>query len=191
MPRAKVQENISQEAFLIPYEKKKAILAVILIVFASLTALSIISYSAADYPTISEFSIYNLYSLLDRNSELSLEIAKTKNWLGLFGAIVSYFFVDGTIGYFSIVVPFLLVLWGITLLRNGELRIAGFYSNIFLGGAILLATLFGILANSVSLFRNHREIYGIVGAYLGELCIRIFGGAGSLILIVAMLVLTA
>lgn len=182
-------ENIG--SFLIPYEKKKIIFSVLLFAFAVLIALSIISYSPSDYSKINDITISNLPSILDRNSSISLEIAKTKNWLGLFGAFISYFFINGTIGYFSLIIPILMGLWSFAIVKNLEIRKIAFLTNLFLLSAILFSTLVGILSKSIPFFSDNPEICGVIGLFLGDVSIRILGGAGSLIVITALLLLTS
>jgi len=178
-------------SLLIPYEKKRMAFGVLLIVFSFLAALSIISYSSYDSIYISDLKLSSLLSLTDRNSELSQSIAKTKNWLGLTGAVISNFLINGTIGYFSIIIPLLLSFWGLTIVRSGDYRKTAFFTNLFLIGGVLLAMLFSILAKSVPFFLEKKEFYGTIGLFLGELSVRILGSAGSIILIFSLLLLTS
>lgn len=186
-----VDAAASDSSLLIPYEKKRMAFGVLMIVFSFLIALSIISYSSYDGIYFSDLKPGSLLTLADRNSELSQSIAKTNNWLGLTGAIISNFLINGTIGYFSILIPLLLSFWGLTIVRNGDYRKTAFYTNLFLVGGILLAMLFSILGKSVPFFFERKEFYGTIGLFLGELSVRILGSAGSIILIFSLLMLTS
>jgi S-DNA-T family DNA segregation ATPase FtsK/SpoIIIE len=189
--RKTVDTAVSDTSLLIPYEKKRMAFGVLIIVFSFLIALSVISYSSYDGIYISDLKLSSLLTLTDKNSELSQSIAKTKNWLGLTGAIFSDFLINGIIGYFSIIIPLLLSFWGLTIVRNGDYRKTAFYTNLFLIAGILLAMLFSILGKSIPFFLERKEFYGSIGLFMGDLSVRILGSAGSIILIFSLLVLTS
>lgn len=92
--------------FTISVEKKKKIIGIFLIVIALLIFLSIISYSPFDHYEFSDlFKVFN--------SNLSVKAGGAYNWLGIFGACISDFFINSTIGYFSLVFPVMLFIWGV------------------------------------------------------------------------------
>ncbi|MCX8000344.1 MAG: DNA translocase FtsK 4TM domain-containing protein, partial [Leptospiraceae bacterium] len=180
----------SSSELLIPYEKKKVALGVLFIVFSILLLLSIISYTETDKAYFIDLRFKDILSIFDKNSDIAQNLSKINNWLGLFGAILGNFLIHGTIGYFSVVFPILLFIWGVAFIKLSDYRKIGFYSNILLGSGILLATLFGVLGNSIEFFHQKTNLYGIVGGVLSDLTIKILGSAGSLIVISSLLVLT-
>ena len=74
-------------------ERRKEVLGILLMAFALLIALGLVSYHPDDFPN-------------------SGSPQTVKNWLGLAGAWISYYLYVYTIGYSCLIVPFLLFLLG-------------------------------------------------------------------------------
>ena len=83
--------------------------------------LSIVSYSAADQAS-GEISLWDLLKIFSNDETILLKAATTQNWLGLFGAIISNWCINATIGYAVIILPLLGFVWSIYLLNQKELR---------------------------------------------------------------------
>ncbi len=189
--RKKINEStINSEDFLIPYKIKKSILALFIISIATLLTFSIISYNRSDYSYIQNLKLTDFFGLIDRNSEISLNASKIKNWIGLIGAIVANFLINDLLGYFSFAFVILLYYWGFIILYDVKnFRKFLFYSIIFASIAILASSMSGILANNLEMVSQNKEIYGSVGAMLGSLLIRLIGSTGGLILISIMILI--
>ncbi len=183
--RKKINETtINSEDYLIPYGVKKAIFALFLILVGIFMTFSIISYNRSDYTYIQNLKITDFFSLIDRNSDISLNATKIKNRIGLVGAIFANFLINDLFGYFSFAFIILLFYWGIIILLGiNNFRKSLFYSIVIASIAILLSSMAGILANNLDIVANNKGFYGSVGAMLGSMLIRLIGAAGGLILI--------
>lgn len=191
--RKKISDTTANsEDFLIPYETKKSILALFLITFGLIFALSIISYSRSDYTYIQNLELKDFVSLADRNSDISFNASKIKNWFGLIGAILANFLINDLFGYFSITFVIVLFYWGILILfGNNKIRQSIFYSILILSIGILISSLIGILSNSLDFVSQNKEFYGSVGYLLGSFLIKLIGSAGGLIVIFVLILITS
>ncbi len=178
--------------FVVSPEKKKKVLGILLIVLALLFFLSIFSYSRDDESYFS-YKVLDQFRVFDINPELQNKAATTHNWLGIVGAYISYFFVRSTIGYFSLVFPVIMFIWGYTILQKEKnIRMSLHLSNFFVIVALILSVFFGVLqfTPELSLFTSVYELSGKVGFFLGTVLSRLLGGAGSIILLATALAVT-
>lgn len=188
---SKTIANDDKEFFVISPKKKKKLLGILLIVSALLIFLSILSYSRYDDSAFS-YRFTDLFNIFFANPELKEKAAYTHNWLGIFGAYVSNFFIHYTIGYFSLIFPVILFIWGYSVLRADDFRLAIYFTNFLLVMGILLSTFFGVLrfTPEISLFKDIYELTGNVGAYLGIAISHLLGGLGSIIFLISAMVIT-
>jgi DNA segregation ATPase FtsK/SpoIIIE, S-DNA-T family len=178
--------------FVVSPEKKKKLLAILLIVFALLIFLSILSYSREDESYFS-YKILDQLRVFNDNPELKERAATTHNWLGIFGAYISYFFIHSTIGYFSIIFPVIIFIWGYSILRTEkDYKLALYISNFLLVMGILLATFFGVLqfTPEISILTNFYELSGKIGYFFGTILSRLLGGLGSIIFLSTAILIT-
>ncbi len=152
--------------------KKKKIIGILFILFSIIILLSIISYSRFDEANL------QIKNLTNQNEVIG-------NWLGLVGAYTALFFVKSTIGYFSIIFPAILFIWGISFFINLNFRRLINISNFLLLTGLILCSFFGVLGTHFNLFSDVYELPGAVGNYLGEFFSRLIGGIGSLIFLFA------
>jgi hypothetical protein len=143
----------SKSYFAISPEKKKTIFAIFLLVLSLFLFLSVISYNPYDEGSMRGF-FTDIFSPGDKSD--------INNWLGIIGAHIAYFFIVGTLGYFSIVFAFILFLWGFSFFKKLSFKLKIHLSNFFIFIALIFATFFGVL--KVSSY----ELYGFVGEYLGN-----------------------
>ncbi len=194
MPKKnKSKENSSslgENFFVVSPEKKKKLLGIFLVILALLIFLSILTYSRYD-------ESYFSYKFLDlfgfgSNPELANKAATTHNWLGILGAYVSHFLIRSTIGYFSIIFPVIMFIWGYSVLRKvNEYKLALYLSNFLIVMGILLSTFFGMIqfTPEISLLTDYYELSGKIGLFFGTVISRLLGGVGSIIFLsTAMLV---
>lgn len=194
MPKKnKSKENsssVGENFFVVSPEKKKKLLGIFLVILALLIFLSILTYSRYD-------ESYFSYKFLDlfgfgSNPELTNKAATTHNWLGIFGAYVSHFLIRSTIGYFSIIFPVIMFIWGYSILRKiNEYKLALYLSNFLIVMGILLSTFFGMIqfTPEISLLTDYYELSGKIGFFFGTVISRFLGGLGSIIFLsTAMLV---
>jgi len=176
----RLSQNHNSSQNYIPVEKKKRILGLLLMVLAVLIFLSIISYNAFDDANLTDF-----LSVFGSDNEIIKKADSTRNWLGLFGAYVSNFFIIRTLGYFSIVLPIVLFCIGIFFFKRFRFRTLLYASNSFLLIGIILAAFFGVLRSYSGILSSHYELSGNIGDYLGEALKRLLGGVGSIIFLSA------
>ena len=156
--------------FSISADKKKKIIGIFLILFSIFLFLCIISYNRGDEVYISD-SIFN-------------DGIDTYNWLGIIGAKFSHFFIKLAIGYFSIVFPAVLFLWGISFFKKISFKILIHSTNFLILFGLILATFFTLIKSSFNLFAGTYELRGDLGEYIGAWLIGLIGGIGSILLLV-------
>ncbi len=172
--------NNGEEYFTISIEKKKKIIGILLILFSILIFLSIISYSRFDEANLS-YKFSDLFKVFSSNQQFLHKADSTQNWLGIFGAYISDFFINSTLGIFSIVFPAIFFLWGISFFVRINFRKLIHFSNFALLFGIILSTFFGIIRMHYGAFGGVYELSGHIGDYLGETFSRLLGGVGSII----------
>jgi S-DNA-T family DNA segregation ATPase FtsK/SpoIIIE len=183
---------LGENFFVISPEKKTKILGIFLIVLALLIFLSILSYSRSDESYFS-YKFSDQFGVLSDNAGLKEKAATTHNWLGIFGAYVSHFFICSTIGYFSLVFPAIMFIWGYTVLKKEKVfRVPLYISNFLLIISLLVSTFFGMLQSvpEISLFADVYELSGKIGFYLGTLIGKLLGGLGSIIVLSTAILIT-
>jgi len=99
------------------FNRNIRIISVILMFLAVLILLSLISYTPKDEAN-TEVSFKELLSVFKGDIELKEKAAQTSNWLGIFGAIVSNFLYNSTIGYSILFFPVLLTIWSWNLFKR-------------------------------------------------------------------------
>jgi S-DNA-T family DNA segregation ATPase FtsK/SpoIIIE len=189
--KSKKNSNSEREYFIITPRKKKKLLGLFLIVFSLFLFLSILSYSRADEAAFS-YTIKDLLELFSPSAELSKNISNAHNWLGIIGAYLAYFFIHSTIGYFSLVFPVVIFLWGYTVLKAADFKLSIYITNFLIATGLILAAFFGVLqtAPEIGLFPDVYELSGNIGKFFGTVLSRLLGGLGSIIFLFALLVAT-
>jgi DNA segregation ATPase FtsK/SpoIIIE, S-DNA-T family len=182
--RIKPQAPSQTENSLISTEKKKKILGVFLIVFSLLVLISIISYSRFDL-AILNYQFSDLFKVFGSDDDFLRKADGLRNWLGIFGAYLSDFFINSTFGIFSSVFPVLFFLWGYNFIQKINFRKLIHTSNLLLIAGLILSTFFGVLNASYGVFES-MELSGRIGLYFGEALSRLLGGIGSIIFLAAL-----
>ncbi len=188
MAVTKKNRSYSNESnfFIVPLEKKKKIFGIFLSLFSLLLFLSILSYSSSDLPNLRNF-FSDLTEIFSPGQETLSRFQDTNNWLGIFGAYFSNFLINSTIGYFSIVVPVILFIWGYAVISNEDFRLSVYLSNFLITIGVILSTFFGMLKTEFDVLLNQREFYGNIGEFFGQALARLFGGLGSIIFLITLL----
>jgi len=189
--KEKEESPIGENFFVVSPEKKIKLLGIFLIVFSLLLFLSILSYSRFDESYFSyQFSDqFNVFT----QDEIKEKAATTHNWLGIFGAYVSHFLIRSTIGYFSIVFPVIIFIWGYTILKKEKnYRLSIYLSNFLIVMALLISTFFGMLqfTPEIELFKDYYELSGNIGLFFGTIISRLLGGLGSIIVLSTAIIAT-
>jgi len=185
------KEESSGEYFTFSVEKKKKLIGIFLLLFGIIVLLSILSYSRYDQANL-RYSFSDLFRVFSNEPEFARRVESTNNWLGIFGAYISDFFINGTLGYFSFVFPLIFILWGYIIARKGDFKLAIYVSNFMLVMGLLVATLFGLyrFLPSMKLFEGVNEVSGKVGLFLGTALGRLLGGIGGTLLIFTFAAIT-
>ncbi|HEY6625363.1 MAG TPA: DNA translocase FtsK 4TM domain-containing protein [Ignavibacteriaceae bacterium] len=160
------KNNSTKNYFNFSTEKKKRIAGIFLILFSVFLLLCIVSYSRKD-EVLLENTIFSGVG--------------THNLLGIIGAHFSYFFIKSTIGYFSIVFPAILFLWGISFFKHLTFKTLIHTTNFLLIIGLTLAAFFGVLKAGLEFLPGTKELRGNVGEYLGIWLSGLFGTAGSIL----------
>lgn len=176
----KVKTNNREEYFTISSEKKKKIIGILLILFSILILLSIISYSRFDEVNLN-YKFSDLFKVFSSNSQFLQKADTTRNWLGIFGAYISDFFINSTLGVFSTVFPIILFIWGASLLIKINFRKLINVSNFLLLLGIILSSFFGLIRIHYGILSGIYELSGSIGDYLGNSLSRLLGGIGAII----------
>lgn len=158
--------NSNKNYFNFSSEKKKRVAGIFFILFSIFLFLCIISYSRKD-EVLLESSIFSG--------------VESHNWLGIIGAHFSYFFIKSTIGYFSLVFPAIMFLWGISFFKKFTFKTLIHTTNILLIFGLTFASFFGVLKTGLSFLSGIKELRGNVGEYLGSWLGGLFGTAGSIL----------
>jgi DNA segregation ATPase FtsK/SpoIIIE, S-DNA-T family len=168
---------------------RRQIGAFIGILISIMLLLSILSYSALDQAS-GEISLWDLLKVFSNDEAILLKAEHTQNWLGLLGAVVSNWFINSTIGFAVIIVPFLGFVWSIYLFNEKNLRQKVIITNY----TILLAVLFSSFAGLLRQFDSvlPMEWSGVVGHFIAYVLSKSVGLAGASFIIVGgfMIVLT-
>ncbi|MGA2667925.1 MAG: DNA translocase FtsK [Ignavibacteria bacterium] len=168
----------------LPIVNKKQILGFFLVLFSLLLILSIVSYSPADQSKLESFKISEIVKKENQTANYS-----TSNWLGIAGVIISDFFVRSSFGYFSVIIPAILLLFGIYLLRKKMLSEVLQFSVYLLLLMILVSSLFGMLKISLGQVRIPYSLYGTSGEYFSSVLYYMIGSLGTYLILCGLTVL--
>src|SRR5664280_59717 len=173
--------------FTISIGKKKKIVGILLIILSIFIFLSIVSYSRSDEARISSQVWRDLLNIItNSNNELN-KLADINNWMGIAGVYISFFFIRSIIGYFSILLPAVIFLWGLRFFKKLDFRILIHLSNFFLLSGLIFSSFFGVLSLHYNSFSDI-ELYGNVGQHLGIIFNRFLGGVGSIIFLTTLMI---
>ncbi len=183
--------NVSTGNLFVSVEQKKKILGILLIAVALISFLSILSYSRYDEANLDNF-FSDFINIFSSHPEFLHRVETTHNWLGLLGAYLSYFMINLTIGYFSIVFSFILFIWGYSIIRNIDFKISTYISNFLVVLGLIFATFFGMLQHTPhpGILSGYPELSGNLGAFFGTVIGRLLGTLGSTVFLFALFLIT-
>lgn len=160
--------NSAKNYFNFSSDKKKRIIGIFLLLFSVFLFLSIISYSRKDEVLLDN----SIFSGVD-----------SYNWLGIIGAHFAYFFIRSLIGYFSLIFPAILFLWGTSYFKKITFKTLIHTTNFLLIIGLTLASFFGVLNAGLEFLQGTKELRGNIGEYLGDWFVNLMGTAGSILLL--------
>jgi S-DNA-T family DNA segregation ATPase FtsK/SpoIIIE len=167
-------------------DRRRQIWSFLGILFSFMLLLSLVSYTPADQAN-GQVRIVDLWKVLTPDEGLQAKADRTQNLLGLLGAVLSNWFINSTIGYGIIVLPFLGLAWSWYLLRKKELHKLILATNY----VVAIALLFSALMGSVRLIGDvpilSMEWSGTVGDFAANTLYKLIGLVGSFLLLFGLL----
>ncbi len=167
-------------------DRRRQIWSFLGILFSFMLLLSLVSYTPADQAN-GQVHITDLWKVLTPDEALQAKADRTQNLLGLLGAVLSNWFINSTIGYGVIALPFLGLVWSWFLLRKKELHRLILATNYI----IAIALLFSALMGSVRLIGDvpilTMEWSGTVGDFAANTLYKLIGLFGSFLLLLGLL----
>jgi len=171
-------------------KRKLDIIGILMMVSAMLLLLALVSHSHAD-ETVADIGLTDFLRLFGGDPEVQARADTTSNWLGLFGAILANFFINITVGYFSIAFPVLLLLWGWAIFRRQDLRALAYYTNYALVLVLLASTFLGLMRLIVWMPEISVSWSGNIGDFIAGLISRLIGTTGGVIIILTTIIVLA
>ncbi len=171
-------------------KRKLDIIGLLMIVSSMLILLALVSHSHAD-ETVADIGFGDFVRLFAGDPEIQARADTTSNWLGLFGAIIANFFINITFGYFALVFPVLLLLWGWSILRRRDLRALAYYTNYSLVLVFLLSTFMGLIRLVSWMPELSVAWSGNIGDFVAGLISRLIGTTGGVIVILTTIIVLA
>lgn len=168
------KNNSGKNYFILTPENKRQIFGISLLIVSIILFLSVITFDRRD-----EANLTTLFSDFFNSFDHKIE---TQNWLGVVGAHFSKFLVKQTFGYFSITIPIVLFLWGISFFKKIDYKFRLHVSNVLLLSSIIIASFFGVLRN-YDFLSNTYELSGFIGDHIGNFLAGLVGGIGSVLIL--------
>jgi S-DNA-T family DNA segregation ATPase FtsK/SpoIIIE len=166
--------------------RNKQIASFFVMVCGVLILLCLVSYSPADEAS-GDVPFSQLYKIFTNDPLVQEKANSTNNWLGLVGAITSNFLINSTIGYAIFVLPFLLLAWGWTTLRQSDIRRLVYFTNYVVAIVVLWSMLCGLLRLSGLSEVLSPQWSGAIGAFLSTVLRQLIGITGGIIVTLSLL----
>src|SRR4030095_16492089 len=158
----------------LPIANKKQILGFMLVLLGFLIIVSIVSYSTNDQSRLESFSPADIFKKENQAVNYS-----TSNMLGIVGVLISGFFVNGTFGYFSAVMPLLVFIAGVQMMRKKNLMALAQFSVYSILLMMVLSTSAGVMKLSLGADKISFAMVGISGEYFSSISSVMLGIFGS------------
>lgn len=167
-------------------DRRRQIWSFLGIVFSFMLLLSLVSYTPADQAN-GQVRVLDLWKVVTPDEALQAKADRTQNLLGLLGAIISNWFINSTIGYAIIVLPFLGLAWSWYTLRKKELHKLILATNYVVAIALLFSALMGSIRLIGEVPMLSMEWSGTVGDFAANTLYKLIGLVGSFILLFGLL----
>jgi DNA segregation ATPase FtsK/SpoIIIE, S-DNA-T family len=174
--------------------RSHVVLAILLIACALLVLISLLTYDPSDEAN-ADVRLSHLWGAM-RGDPVARQLwDTTHNGLGLVGVMISDFLIRSTVGYCVVALPFLLLLWGWTILRKADYGRAIAITNYVLIWMLLISTAFGMLRRIMPDTGPAVVWSGAIGEFVSTVLSHLIGRAGGSIVIAVvmfiMIVVTA
>ncbi|MFZ4589472.1 MAG: DNA translocase FtsK [Ignavibacteria bacterium] len=182
-PERKSKKN-TQEEFRISENFKIRLIGVLIVFLGVLSFIAILSYSKADAQTLLKFSLLDIF-----RKETYSSLYKINNLLGIAGAFVANISIENLFGYFTTVIPVILIIIGYTLFRRKEMSRPATIS-VYL---VLFMTALSASAGLIRFFVGTDYMTGAYSGATGNFIASIFyyglGGVGASVIFIIILAL--
>ena len=180
-------EEEKKEKFYLDIKIQTKIFACLLAAFAVLLFLALVSHTVQD-DTNSQIEFYELFYMFSDDPVIKFKVDTTMNLLGLFGAYISDFLINRTIGLFILGVPIFLFVWGIKLYKKGEVPNKTInYTNLYLIFSLVIVCLLGTLTFFSPFANIPQKYYGAIGIFIPSILSKIISPIGTLIVLLLVL----
>ena len=169
------KSSSNKNYFVLTSNNKKQILGLFLVVISIILFLSVVTFDRRDEANLTTW-FTDFFTSFDNKIDI-------QNWLGVTGAHFSKFLVKATFGYFSITIPIVFFLWGVSFFKTIDFKFRLHVSNFLLVSTIIFAAFFGVLRVNYNLFGSTYELSGFIGDHLGNFLSGLIGGIGSILLL--------
>ncbi len=166
-------------------DRKIQIIAILISLVGLLILVSIFTYSRND-EQYTDVSLKELITL-PFDDILQVKASKVENALSLIGAIIANLLINGTIGYAVVIIPILLIFWGIWMIKKSDPTIALKITNYALVSAILFSAAMGVTNQIIG--NVAKEWCGIVGAFMGDVLTKLIGKIGAALVVFAAILI--
>ncbi len=163
------------------FQRHRIGIAIFIFLFGFLLILSIVSYTPKDEANLLSFS--ELGKILTGDELVRQKLERTHNWLGFLGAKISFFLLNYTFGYSSILLGLILMLWGFALFFNRVSKVIVMWSFYILVALFLISVFLGNLKLMFGTEEFRVEICGTLGLYVADILIKLFGELGSFLIV--------
>ena len=163
----------SDDAPLIPTERKQEVLGLLLMALGVLLSLAILTYSPGDQSVVERVTWQQALSPTDVQAE---------NALGLVGAVLAQGLVPNLLGYMTLALTGLLVVWGYITFRRRFPLYLPLQSVLVIIGTFIAAGIIGWFSAILEVDLSHWG--GAVGTGVGGWMANVLGGIGSFIVLV-------
>jgi len=153
----------------IEHDRRPEILGILMMAFALLILLGLVSFHPEDYPN-------------------SGSPQAVKNWLGLAGAYISHYLYVYTIGYPCLIFPFLLLVLGWNVFLQRALKPYFRFSAYLLAMGLFLSTALAMPeAVSEEGSRFGFRLSGLLGGFIADMLSRYLGAVGGVVVLLTVL----
>ena len=171
-------------------ERRKTVLALLIMAVAILVFLALVSYDADDERKVKLF-LDSPSTILSGGGTAADRPDTPNNWLAAVGAIVAFYLVKSTFGYVTVALPVLILLWGWTMLRKQSYGRVITITNYTIVAALLISASFGMIRLIFPDGGPSTEWSGEDGYWLALKLSQIVGRAGGSIVLFVSILITA
>ncbi|UCE05802.1 MAG: DNA translocase FtsK 4TM domain-containing protein, partial [bacterium] len=161
-------------------KKKRKVIGILLISLGFFILLSLVHFTPEDPHTV--------------------KVNEIKNEMGLVGSWIAYIFIKKTIGYASITLALLIMIWGLNFLLKNKIKpikkitlytvlFSLYFANALAFLGMIKASSKVNEANALTFQLDHQQ-WGLIGGVISQYFYNFFGTAGTIILFPTIVIIT-